>query len=68
MNRTFDPWANPGDLLRALLLEDWIVAEISDATSRQKLPEPLIESRRRLGIQSLRTSRVSVSARSRTAK
>jgi hypothetical protein len=67
MNRTVDPWANPGELLNALL-EGLIVAEISDASSARTQPEPRLESRRTLGIKSVRASSASVSARRRISK
>jgi hypothetical protein len=67
MDRTIDRWPNPGDLLHAAL-EGWVIAEISDATLAQIQPIPQVESRREQGLQSLRVSRVSVSARSRSAR
>jgi hypothetical protein len=67
MNRTIDPWANPGEMLDALL-EGLIIAEISDASSARTQPEPRPESRRRSGIKSVRASAVSTSARLRTSK
>jgi hypothetical protein len=62
MNSTIDPWADPGELLRAVL-EDWVVAEISDATTAEMQHALPTEPRRRQGIQSVRGSRVSVSDR-----
>lgn len=67
MNRTIDPCAKPGDLLHALL-EDWIVAEISDATSARTQPERRLESRSGLGIKSVRAGGVSVSPRLRNSE
>jgi hypothetical protein len=67
MNRIIDPRTNPGELLDAML-EGWVVAEISDAMLARKQPEPLTESRRGPGIQSVRPSRVAVSERFRTAR
>ncbi len=67
MNTITDTLANPGDLLHAML-EGLIVAEISDATSAKTQSEPPSGSRRRPGIQSIRTSRVSISGRSRPAR
>ncbi len=67
MYKIVDPWANPGELLRALL-EGWVVAEISEVTSPPRPPEPPIEARRTPGIQSVRASRISVSERFRAAK
>jgi hypothetical protein len=65
MNRTVDQLANPGDLLHAML-EDWIVAEISDATSPRTQPEPpSFDLRRRPGIKSVRASSVSIFPRLR---
>jgi hypothetical protein len=67
MNRTVDPLAQqPGDLLHAML-EDWIVAEISDVTSPRTQQElkPARDLRRRPGIKSVRTSTVSASPRLR---
>jgi len=64
MNRTFDPWEMPGDLLHAVL-EGLIVAEISDVTAATKQFDPPNESRRGSGIQSLRKSQVSPTRRSR---
>jgi hypothetical protein len=66
MNRTVDQLANPGDLLHAML-EDWIVAEISDASSPRTQPEPPLDSRRRQGIKSVRPSGVSVAPRLRVS-
>jgi hypothetical protein len=65
MNRTDDPWPNPGDLLHAIL-EGWLVAEISDVTPARAQSEPLDESRRGRGIQSVRVGRVAISERFRT--
>jgi len=67
MNSIIDPWADPGELLRALL-EDWVVAEISDATTAEMQHALPTESRRRQGIQSVRGSRVSVSDRFRASR
>jgi len=67
MDRITDRWPNPGDLLHAAL-EGWVISEISDATPGEVQPVPLVESRREQGLQSLRASRVSVSARSRPAR
>ena len=67
MNTTIDTRANPGDLLHAML-ESLIIAEISDATVDKKQFEHPIESGRGSGIQSIRTSRVSISGRSRPAR
>ena len=67
MDRNIDRWPNPGDLLHAAL-EDWVVAEISDATSFRTDSVPLVEARREQGLQSFRASRVAVSARSRPSR
>jgi hypothetical protein len=67
MNSIIDKWPNPGDLLHAAL-EDWVVAEISDATSFRTDSVPLVEAHREQGFQSFRASRVSVSARSRPSR
>ncbi len=67
MNKIVDPRANPGELLRALL-EELVVAEISDLTLPPAPLEPPIESRRARGIQSVRASRTSVSERFRASK
>jgi len=67
MNSIIDPWADPGELLHALL-EDWVVAEISDATTAEMQHALPTESRRRQGIQSVRGSRVSVSDRFRASR
>jgi hypothetical protein len=56
MNRTFDPWEKPGDLLHAVL-EGLIVVEISEVTAATKQFEPPNESQRGRGIQSIRKSR-----------
>ena len=64
MNKIDDPWANPGELLSALL-EGWAVAEISDLTLPPGPPEPPVESRRQRGIQRVRTRGTSVSQRFR---
>jgi hypothetical protein len=67
MNRTKDPWPNPGDLLHAIL-EGWVVAEISDLTPDRAQSEALDESRRGRGIQSVRGGRVAVAERFRTPR
>ena len=67
MNTTIDTLANPGDLLHAML-EGLLVVEISHATAVKEQPQPHSESRRGPGIQSLRSSRVSVSGRCRPAR
>jgi len=67
MNSIIDKWPSSGDLLHAAL-EDWVVAEISDATSFRTDSVPLVEARREQGFQSFRASRVSVSARSRPSR
>ena len=67
MNTTIDTRANPGDLLHAML-ESLIVVEIGDVTAATKRFEPLNESRRSPGIQSLRKSRVSTSRHSKPIK
>jgi hypothetical protein len=66
-NSIIDKWPSPGDLLHAAL-EDWVVAEISDATSFRMDSVPLVEARREQGLQSFRASRAAVSARSRPAR
>jgi hypothetical protein len=67
MNSIIDPWADPGELLRAVL-EGWIVAEISDAKTAETQCGSPTESRRRRGIQSVRGSRVAVSDRFRASR
>lgn len=67
MNKTIDPWAKRGEPLDALL-EEWVVAKISDLTSPPGPPEPAIEPRRERGIHTVRTSRTSVSERFRAAR
>jgi hypothetical protein len=67
MNGISDKWPDPGDLLHAAL-EDWIIAEISDATPAEMQPVPAIESSRGPGIQSSRSNRVAISRRFRPAK
>src|SRR5260370_27669041 len=67
MNKIIDPWTDSGELFHAVL-EGWIVAVISDATTAETRPEPPTESRRRQGIQSLRGSRVAVSERPRASR
>ena len=67
MNSIVDPWTDPGDLLHEVL-EDWIVAEISDATTAEMQHALPTEARRRQGIQSARGSRVSVSDRFRASR
>lgn len=67
MNKITDPWANPCELLSALL-EGWVVAEISDLSLLPRPPQPPIESRRGRGIQRVRASRISVSERFRASK
>ena len=67
MNSIIDPWTDSGELLHALL-EDWVVAEISDATMAEMQHALPTESRRRQGIQSVRGSRVSVSDRFRASR
>jgi hypothetical protein len=67
MNSKFDPLENPGDLLHAVL-ESLIVAEISDVTPATRQFDPLDESRRYQGIQSIRKGHVSDSRRSRPTR
>src|ERR1700683_4909425 len=66
MNSIMDPWTDTGELLHAVL-EGWIVAEISDATTAETESGSPTESRRRQGIQSVRGSRASVSDRFRAS-
>lgn len=67
MDRIFDRWPNPGDLLHAAL-EGWVIADVSDVSLANLQPMPLLEPRRGPGIQSFRMSRTSVSARLRPAR
>jgi predicted amidohydrolase len=67
MNSIVDPWTDSGQLLNAVL-EGWIVAEISDATTAEMQPRLPTESRRRQGIQSVRGSQASVSDRYRASR
>jgi hypothetical protein len=67
MNNPIDIFAATGELLHAVL-EGWIVAEISDATTAETQTGSPAESRRRQGIQSVRGSLVSVSDRFRASR
>lgn len=55
------------DLLRSML-EEWIVAEISDANLLREMSEVPLEPRRGRGFQSVRKSRASVSDRYRASR
>ncbi len=67
MNRIFDLWANPGELLHSVL-KGSLLADATDEKWVEEMLEPLIAPRRRRGFQGVRVSRVSVSRRLRAAR